>query len=92
VREPNRQRSATAIRVESTGSRSQAAALVAAPLQPSLFSALEIRDGLRSFLKLLDEPISYAAAPELFCLDLYKDFDIDLLMALAGLKQTRTGR
>jgi hypothetical protein len=86
------QTGATSVRVESTGPRSQAAALVAAALQPSLFSALEIRDGFRSFQRLLDEPVAYAAAPELFCLDLYRDFDIDDLMALAGLNQTGKGK
>jgi dienelactone hydrolase len=81
------QAGATAVRVESTGLRSQSAALVAAALQPSLFSALEVHDGIQSFQAILDKPVSYASAPELFCLDLYRYFDIDLLMELAGLKQ-----
>jgi len=32
---------------------------------------------------LLDKGIHYQDAPDLFCLDLYKDFDIDTLAALA---------
>ena len=32
---------------------------------------------------LLGKPVTYQEAPDLFCLDLYKDFDIDSLKALA---------
>jgi hypothetical protein len=32
---------------------------------------------------LLEKPVPYAAAPDLFCLDLYKEFDIDQLEVLA---------
>jgi hypothetical protein len=31
----------------------------------------------------LDKPVSYREAPDLFCLDLYKYFDLDRLEALA---------
>ncbi|HLJ15438.1 MAG TPA: hypothetical protein VKV15_13140 [Bryobacteraceae bacterium] len=72
------------IRLESTGKRNQVAALVAAALEPGLFSELVIRDGMRSLQYLLDAPVQFEAAPELFCLDLYKDFDIDRLALLAG--------
>jgi hypothetical protein len=33
---------------------------------------------------LLDTPVIFRAAPELFCLDLFKDFDIDRLIDLAA--------
>ena len=36
--------------------------------------------------KLLDAPVTYEAAPDLFCLDLYKEFDLDRLAALAKAK------
>jgi hypothetical protein len=32
---------------------------------------------------LLDAPVKFEAAPDLFCLDLYKEFDIDRLAMLA---------
>jgi len=32
---------------------------------------------------LLDAPVPYRSAPDLFCLDLYKYFDIDRLAMLA---------
>ena len=38
---------------------------------------------MRSLGHLLDTPVAFRAAPELFCLDLYRDFDIDRLAALA---------
>ena len=32
---------------------------------------------------LLDAPVEYQAAPDLFCLDLFRDFDLDRLAELA---------
>ena len=39
---------------------------------------------MKSLAYLLDKPVPLRSAPELFCLDLYKDFDIDSLTALAS--------
>ena len=72
------------VRLESSGIRSQAVVLVAAALEPRLFSELVVRDGIRSFSYVLEKPVTFEQAPELFCLDLYKDFDIDRLEALVG--------
>ncbi|MGO9256478.1 MAG: alpha/beta hydrolase family protein [Bryobacteraceae bacterium] len=80
-----RERSAGAkIRLESTGKRNQVAALIAAALEPDLFSELSIHDGMRSLQYLLDAPVRFQDAPDLFCLDLYKEFDLDTLALLAG--------
>lgn len=73
---------ATQVRLESTGARSQITALTAAALEPAQFSGVEIHDGVESLAKLLDAPVTYEAAPDLFCLDLYKEFDLDRLAAL----------
>jgi hypothetical protein len=70
------------VRLESDGIRSQIVSLIAAALQPQLFSTLEIHQGMRSLDYLLEKPVRYQDAPDLFCLDLYKDFDIDSLEAL----------
>jgi dienelactone hydrolase len=79
------QKSGTAkVRLEVSGMRNQAAALVAAALEPDLFSEIIVRDGIRSFSYILEKPVTYAQAPELFCLDLYKEFDINQLEALAA--------
>jgi hypothetical protein len=43
-----------------------------------------VKDGMRSLSYLLEKPVRYAVdAPDLFCLDLYKDFDLDRLVLLA---------
>ena len=38
---------------------------------------------MRSLSRLLEAPVSYRDAPDLFCLDLYKDFDLERLAPLA---------
>ena len=73
-----------ALRLEATGKRSQLAALVAAAIEPGLFSEIVVHDGLTSLGELLDQPVEWIDAPELFCLDLYKDFDVASLGALAA--------
>lgn len=74
----------TKIRLETRGIRSQVVALVAAALEPELFSEIVVRDGMKSLGYLLDKPVPFRSAPELFCLDLYKNFDLDRLALLAG--------
>lgn len=71
------------VRLESTGIRSQVASLLASALEPRLFAEVAAQGGMRSLSYLLDKPVSYQEAPDLFCLDLYKDFDLDRLRALA---------
>ena len=58
--------------------------LLAAALEPSLFSEIVIREGMPSLNYLLEKPVEYQEAAELFCLDLYKDFDLDRFVAMAG--------
>ena len=72
------------IRVEASGMRNQVAALVAAAIEPDVFSEVVVRDGISDFEYVLDKPVKFEEASELFCLDLYKDFDIDRLEALAA--------
>lgn len=71
-------------RLESYGIRSQVAALIAAALEPQLFSEVVARQGMRSLRHLLDVPVKYRTAPDLFCLDLLKEFDIDTIASLAA--------
>jgi len=80
------------VRLEVEGIRSQGAALVAAALEPALFSEIVIRDGMRSLSYLLDAPVQFKQAPELFCLDLYKYFDVDILQAMAAPAEVRVTR
>ena len=71
-------------RLETRGIRSQLVALVAAALEPSAFSEIVVRDGMKSLGHVLDKPVEYLDAPDLFCLDLYKEFDVASLAALAA--------
>jgi dienelactone hydrolase len=71
------------MRLEGTGIRSQVISLVASALEPKLFSRVELRGGMHSLSYLLEEPVEFKDAPDLFCLDLYKEFDLDRLAALA---------
>jgi dienelactone hydrolase len=72
------------VRLETTGIRSQVVALVAAALEPAAFSSLVNHQGMRSLSYLLDTPVPFRTAPELFCLDFYKYFDVDRLAAMAA--------
>lgn len=69
--------------IQSTGMRTQVVSLAAAALEPSAFSVVTVRNGIRSLRHLLDAPVAYEDAPDLFCLDLYKHFDLPQLTALA---------
>ena len=77
------------VRLESRGIRSETIGLVAAALQPELFSQLTAHDGMPSLGFLLEAPVTFEQAPELFCLDLYKDFDLDRLAAISAPTQVR---
>jgi dienelactone hydrolase len=74
---------APSLRMESTGIRSQLEALAASALSPRLFSEAAVHGGMHSLGYLLDKPVSYEDYADLFCLDLYKDFDLDRLIAMA---------
>lgn len=71
------------VRLETTGIRSQVVALTAAAMDPSRFSVVVTYGGMRSLAYLLNAPVPFRKAPELFCLDFYKYFDIDRLIAMA---------
>lgn len=71
------------ISVETGGPRTQVVSLVAGALEPQLFSEIVTRGGMRSLSYLYEQPVSFLDAPEPFCLDLYKFFDLDRLAALA---------
>jgi len=75
-------RRAPSVRLVSRGIRSQVVALAAEALEPALFDTVLVKDGMKSLRYLLDAPVTYEAAPELFCLDLFKEFDIEQLAQL----------
>lgn len=71
------------VRLEVSGMRTQVIGLTAAALEPGVFPEIVVRNGITSLQRLLDAPVEARAAPELFCLDLYRHFDIDSLARLA---------
>jgi hypothetical protein len=75
---------AQSFRLETVGFRSQIIGLVAAALKPGLFGELAMHEGHTSLGYLLDGPVEYQNAPDLFCLDLYKEFDVGRLAKLAA--------
>ncbi len=80
------------IRLESEGIRSQLVGLAAAAIEPEIFSEIHSNDVMDSLRFLLDAPVPYRTAPDLFCLDLYKYFDIDRLTIVASPVPVTTGR
>jgi dienelactone hydrolase len=80
------------IRLETEGIRSQVVGLIAASIEPGLFTNLVSNEVLESLGELLDGPLIFRTTPELFCLDLYKYFDIDRLEVLATPTSIERGR
>ncbi len=80
------------IRLETEGIRSQMVGLMAAALEPELFSEIASNDVLESLGDLLDGPLVFRTTPDLFCLDLYKYFDIDRLEAVAAPTKIEMGQ
>jgi hypothetical protein len=72
------------IRIESTGMRSEMAALSAAALKPGFFTELLLADAIPSLRRLLDAPVEYRQAPDLFCLDLLRSFDVPALAKMSA--------
>jgi dienelactone hydrolase len=70
--------------IETEGIRNQVISLVAAAVEPAAFSRLESHHGMESLRYLLDKPVPYRSAPDLFCLDLYKYFDLDRVTMIAA--------
>jgi dienelactone hydrolase len=83
---------AAKVRLETGGIRTQVIALIAAALEPGLFSEISVRNGMHSLSYVFNLPVEFEQAPELFCLDLYKEFDVDSLEALAAPATVRVAR
>jgi hypothetical protein len=72
------------MRVETEGIRNQVIALTAASIEPEMFARIENRHTMGSLAYLLNKPVPFRSTPDLFCLDLYKYFDLDSLSTLAA--------
>jgi hypothetical protein len=71
------------MRIETEGIRNQVIASTAAAIEPEMFARIESHHTMESLAYLLNKPVPFRSAPDLFCLDLYKYFDLDRLSALA---------
>ena len=74
---------ASHMQLSTHGMRTQVIGLIAAALEPETFSEEVNHDGIANLSYLYDKPVMLRTAPELFCLDLYRFFDVDVLAKLA---------
>jgi dienelactone hydrolase len=66
------------------GIRNQVVAFVSGALEPAAFAQIESRHWMGSLDYLLNNAVPFRSAPDLFCLDLYRYFDLDQLSMMAG--------
>jgi hypothetical protein len=85
-----KERGAAKVRLETSGMRNQVVGLVASALEPSLFSEVLVRHGISTLRYLVDKPVKYQDAADLFCLDLYQFTDLDRLAALGAPTAVKT--
>jgi hypothetical protein len=72
------------LRIVTNGPRGETVAVVSAAIAPELFSSIEARHAIASFGDLFTHPPDYHEAPELMCLDLYRDFDFNIMSLIAA--------
>ena len=72
------------ISVVTVGIRNQVIALTSGALEPNAFVRIESRESMGSLDYLLRNSVPFRSAAELFCLDLYKYFDLDRLSLVAA--------
>ena len=80
----------TRMDVVTEGTRNRVIALTAAALSPQIFAGIESHGSIASLDDLLKRGLPYRSAPELFCLDFYKYFDLDRLALMAAPTQVST--
>lgn len=57
--------------------------LLGTAVDPAAFSEDRVEKGIKSLSHLLVNPVRYREAPELFCLVLNREFDLERLIPLA---------
>ena len=77
-------RAVAPLRIFTNGPRGETVAVVSAAIAPELYSSIEARHAIASFGDLFTHPPDYDHAPELMCLDLYRDFDFNTLSLIAA--------
>ena len=71
-------------RIEAVGLRSQMTSLISAAISPGLYTDVAVRQGIPSLGALLNAPVKFRDAPDVFCLDLDKYFDLDTIAQLGA--------
>jgi len=71
------------VQIETDGIRTSVIAALAAAVEPGTFSTITSQHAMKTLGYLLDTPLAYRTAPDLYCLDLYKYFDIESIAAIA---------
>ncbi len=74
------------VRLVTNGPRGETVAMVSAAMMPELYSSIEARHAMVSLGEFFAYPptIQPNEAPEMLCLDLYKDFDFNTLRLMAA--------
>jgi dienelactone hydrolase len=84
VGEPSAGKPTQPVHMITTGPRTETVAIVTAALDPDMFTSLESRKSIASFSDVFEHPLAYNAASELLCFELYRDFDLNTLSAIAS--------
>jgi hypothetical protein len=71
-------------RIVTIGPRSETVAMTAAAIEPELFTGLESRQSISSLMDVFEHSSDYLGTPEMMCLDLYHDLDLNILAAIAS--------
>jgi hypothetical protein len=60
-------------------------------LEPDLFEQLDLQQSIPSLSDVFEHPSAYSKAPEMMCLDLYRDFDFNTLAVIASPAKVKLG-
>ena len=81
---PNGAKLPASVRLVTSGARSETVGMTAAALEPGLFREVLMQQAIRSLSEVFEHPSGYGKAPEMMCLDLYRDFDFNTLALIAS--------
>jgi hypothetical protein len=77
------------VAIAADGPRSSLMALVAAAMEQSAISGIELHSAYGSLKEVVEGDMSYNTAPELFCFGLLEEFDVRELTALVAPREVR---
>jgi hypothetical protein len=83
------ERKAGPVMIATEGPRSSVMALVAAAIEQTAISGVELHSAHGSLKEVIEGNTSYGAAPELFCFGLLTEFDVRELTAIVAPREVR---